>query len=83
MHRRRPDLDSDFRNVIPRFTPEARKAKENLGAAAIELTPDELAEIDEAASKIAIHGARRPTPWRSEPASERDPGHAGRCQGLS
>jgi aryl-alcohol dehydrogenase-like predicted oxidoreductase len=97
---------SDFRNIVPRFTPEARKAnlalvdllgkvaekkaatpaqialawllaqkpwivpipgttklgrlKENIGAAAIELTQDDLREIDEAASKIAIQGARYP-----------------------
>jgi aryl-alcohol dehydrogenase-like predicted oxidoreductase len=96
----------DFRNVIPRFTPEARKANqamvdllaaigerkqatpaqialawllaqkpwivpipgttklarldENLGAAAIELTPDDLSEIDSAASKIMVQGARYP-----------------------
>jgi aryl-alcohol dehydrogenase-like predicted oxidoreductase len=97
---------SDFRNTLPRFTPEARKAnqalidllgaiakrkkatpaqialawllaqkpwivpipgttklhrlKENIGAAAIELTPDDLREIDSAASKIAVEGARYP-----------------------
>jgi aryl-alcohol dehydrogenase-like predicted oxidoreductase len=96
----------DFRNVVPRFTPEARKAnedlvdllrriaarkqatpaqialawllaqkpwivpipgtrklerlEENLGAAAIELTADDLRDIDEAASKIRIEGARYP-----------------------
>jgi aryl-alcohol dehydrogenase-like predicted oxidoreductase len=97
---------SDFRNTLPRFTPEARKAnqalidllgaiakrkkatpaqialawllaqkpwivpipgttklhrlKENIGAAAIELTPDDLREIDSAASKIVVEGARYP-----------------------
>src|SRR6185295_15028914 len=97
---------SDFRNIVPRFAPEARKAnqalvdllgkiaerkkatpaqialawllaqnpwiapipgttklarlEENLGAAAIELTPDDLREIDSAASKIAVRGARYP-----------------------
>jgi aryl-alcohol dehydrogenase-like predicted oxidoreductase len=96
----------DFRNVVPRFTPEARKAnqalvellgaiaerkkttpaqlalswllaqkpwivpipgttklhrlEENLGAAEVELTPDDLREIDEAASKITVQGARYP-----------------------
>jgi aryl-alcohol dehydrogenase-like predicted oxidoreductase len=96
----------DFRNIVPRFTPEARKAnedlvdllrriaawkqatpaqialawllaqkpwivpipgtrklerlEENLGAAAIELTADDLREIDEAASRIKIEGARYP-----------------------
>jgi aryl-alcohol dehydrogenase-like predicted oxidoreductase len=97
---------SDFRNSLPRFTPEARKAnqalvdllketaqrkkgtpaqialawllaqkpwivpipgttklhrlEENIGAAAIELTPDDLREIDSAASKIPVQGNRYP-----------------------
>jgi aryl-alcohol dehydrogenase-like predicted oxidoreductase len=95
---------SDFRNTIPRFTPENRKAnqalvdllgriaarkkatpaqialawllaqkpwivpipgttklhrlEENLGAAAVELTPDDLRDIDTAASRITVQGAR-------------------------
>ena len=97
---------SDFRNNLPRFTPEARKAnqalvdllcqiaerkkatpaqialawllaqkpwvvpipgttklhrlEENIGAAAVELTPDDLREIESAASKITVQGARYP-----------------------
>ena len=97
---------NDFRNIVPRFTPEARKANqalvdllglvakqknatpaqialawllaqrpwivpipgttklarldENLGAASIELTPDDLSAIDAAASKITVEGARYP-----------------------
>jgi len=97
---------SDFRSIIPRFTPEARKAnqalvdllqkiaqrkratpgqialawllaqkpwmvpipgttklhrlEENIGAAAVELTPDDRREIESAASKITIQGARYP-----------------------
>jgi len=97
---------SDFRNIVPRFTPEARKANqalvellssvaeqkkatpaqialawllaqqpwivpipgttklhrldENIGAAAVELTPDDLREIDSAASKITVQGGRYP-----------------------
>jgi aryl-alcohol dehydrogenase-like predicted oxidoreductase len=97
---------TDFRNTLPRFTPEARKAnqamvdllgaigerkkatpaqialawlltrkpwivpipgttklkrlEENIGAAATELTPDDLREIDSAASKITVQGARYP-----------------------
>ncbi|HEV7903206.1 MAG TPA: aldo/keto reductase [Pyrinomonadaceae bacterium] len=97
---------TDFRNVVPRFTPEARKAngalvellgrvaeqkkatpaqialawllaqkpwivpipgttkrhrlEENLAAAEIELTPEDLREIDAAASKIDVQGARYP-----------------------
>ncbi len=102
---------TDFRNIVPRFTPEARKAnqtlvdllgkiaekrndysikatpaqialawllarkpwivpipgtrklerlEENIGAVAVELTPDDLREIDSAASQITIQGARYP-----------------------
>ncbi len=97
---------TDFRNIVPRFSPEARKANralvdllgriaaakdvtpaqlaiawllaqkpwivpipgttklarldENLGAAAIELTPDDLREIDSASSKITVQGDRYP-----------------------
>src|SRR5438270_159522 len=97
---------SDFRNVVPRFSPENRKAnqavvdlvgtlakqkkatpaqialawllaqkpwivpipgttklhrlEENIGAAAIELTQEDLRQIDNAASKIAVQGARYP-----------------------
>jgi aryl-alcohol dehydrogenase-like predicted oxidoreductase len=97
---------TDFRNVVPRFAPEARKAnqalvdrlgriaatkqvtpaqiaiawllaqkpwivpipgttrlhrlQENLGAAAVELAPDELRDIDRAISKITVQGARYP-----------------------
>jgi len=97
---------SDFRNIVPRFTPENRKANlalvdllariagrkkatpaqialawllaqklwivpipgttklhrldENIGALAVELTPDDLREIDSAASKITVQGARYP-----------------------
>ena len=96
---------SDFRNIVPRFTPEARKAnqalvdllrrvaerkkapaqialawllaqkpwivpipgttkaqrlEENIGAAAVELTSDDLREIDDAASTITVQGARYP-----------------------
>ena len=97
---------TDFRNIVPRFTPEARKAnqavvdllrkiaeekkatpaqialawllaqkpwivpipgttklgrlEENIAAAAIELTSDDLRDIESAASKIAVQGARYP-----------------------
>ncbi|HVT94211.1 MAG TPA: aldo/keto reductase [Bryobacteraceae bacterium] len=97
---------SDFRNIVPRFTPEARKAnqelvellrvvaeekkatpaqialawllarkpwiapipgttkvhrlEENIGAARIELTPLDLRELESAASKITVQGARYP-----------------------
>jgi aryl-alcohol dehydrogenase-like predicted oxidoreductase len=97
---------TDFRNIVPRFTPEARKAnqalvdllgkiaqqkkatpaqialawllaqkpwivpipgttklarlEENIGAAAVELTPEDLRQIDSAVSKITLQGARYP-----------------------
>jgi aryl-alcohol dehydrogenase-like predicted oxidoreductase len=97
---------SDFRNVVPRFTSEARKAnqalvdllremgarkkatpaqialawllarkpwivpipgttklarlEENLGGLSVELTSDDLRDIETAASKIAVQGARYP-----------------------
>ena len=97
---------SDFRNIVPRFTPEARRAnqavvdllndiakpkkatpaqialawllaqrpwivpipgttkrhrlEENIGAVSVELTPDDLREIDNATSKITVQGARYP-----------------------
>jgi aryl-alcohol dehydrogenase-like predicted oxidoreductase len=97
---------TDFRNVVPRFTAENRRAnlafvdwltefaarkqatpaqialawllaqkawivpipgttkrerlEENLGAAALQLSADDLAEIDRAASRIEVQGARYP-----------------------
>ena len=97
---------TDFRNVVPRFSPEARKAnmalvdlvkgvaerkgttpaqialawllaqkpwivpipgttrlhrlKENLGAVNVELTQDDIKQIDEASSKLKLEGARLP-----------------------
>ncbi len=97
---------TDFRNILPRFTPEAMRAnralvdllgsigerkqatpaqialawllaqkkwivpipgttklhrlEENLGAASVELTPDDLQEIESAASQITVQGARYP-----------------------
>jgi aryl-alcohol dehydrogenase-like predicted oxidoreductase len=98
--------NTDFRSIIPRFAPDARKAnqalvdilggvaarknvtpgqialawllaqnpwivpipgttklvrlEENIGAVAVELTPDDLRDIESAASKITIQGARYP-----------------------
>jgi aryl-alcohol dehydrogenase-like predicted oxidoreductase len=97
---------ADFRNIVPRFTPENRRAnqalvdliskiaerkkatpaqialawilaqkpwmvpipgttklhrlEENIGAAAIELTSDDLRQINSATSKIPVQGARYP-----------------------
>jgi len=41
-------------------TRKLERLDENLGAAAIQLTPDDLREIEDAASKITIQGARLP-----------------------
>ena len=41
-------------------TTKLQRLDENIGAAAVELTPDDLREIDSAASKIMVHGARYP-----------------------
>ncbi len=97
---------SDFRNIVPRFTPDARKVNqalvdllreiaarkqatpaqiaiawllaqrqwivpipgttklhrldENIGAAAVELTPGDLREIEGAVSKVTVRGDRYP-----------------------
>jgi aryl-alcohol dehydrogenase-like predicted oxidoreductase len=97
---------NDFRNIVPRFTPEARKAnqtvvdvlsglaeqkkatpaqialawllaqkpwivpipgttklarlEENIGAESLNLTADDLREIEKAVSKITVQGARYP-----------------------
>jgi diketogulonate reductase-like aldo/keto reductase len=36
------------------------RLEENLDAAAVQLTTDDVREIDRAASEIAVHGARYP-----------------------
>jgi aryl-alcohol dehydrogenase-like predicted oxidoreductase len=41
-------------------TTKLHRLEENLGAVAVELTPDDLREIDAAASKIPLQGARLP-----------------------
>ena len=41
-------------------TTKLERLNENVGAAAIELTLDDLREIDSAASQITVHGARYP-----------------------
>jgi len=97
---------TDFRNIVPRFTPENRKTnralvnligrfaqqkkatpaqialawllaqkpwivpipgttklhrlEENIGAAAVELAPEDLRQLEAATSKISVHGARYP-----------------------
>jgi aryl-alcohol dehydrogenase-like predicted oxidoreductase len=41
-------------------TTKLHRLEENLGAASLELSPDELREITSAASKIEVQGARYP-----------------------
>jgi aryl-alcohol dehydrogenase-like predicted oxidoreductase len=41
-------------------TTKRHRLEENLGATAIQLTADDLREIDDAASQIEVHGARYP-----------------------
>jgi aryl-alcohol dehydrogenase-like predicted oxidoreductase len=41
-------------------TTKRHRLEENVGAVGVELTPDDLREIESAASKITIHGARYP-----------------------
>jgi aryl-alcohol dehydrogenase-like predicted oxidoreductase len=41
-------------------TTKAQRLEENIGAAAVELTSDDLREIDDAASTITVQGARYP-----------------------
>jgi aryl-alcohol dehydrogenase-like predicted oxidoreductase len=41
-------------------TTKLHRLDENIGAVAVELTPDDLRDIEGAASKITVHGARYP-----------------------
>jgi aryl-alcohol dehydrogenase-like predicted oxidoreductase len=41
-------------------TTKLHRLEENIGAAAIELTPDDLRQIDSATSEIPVQGARYP-----------------------
>lgn len=41
-------------------TTKVERLKENLGGASVELTSDDLRDIDDAASQIAVQGARYP-----------------------
>jgi aryl-alcohol dehydrogenase-like predicted oxidoreductase len=43
-------------------TTKLSRLEENIGAVAVELTPNDLSEIDSAASKITVQGARYPAP---------------------
>jgi aryl-alcohol dehydrogenase-like predicted oxidoreductase len=39
-------------------TTKLHRLEENIGVVSVELTPDDLRDIDIAASKITVHGAR-------------------------
>ncbi len=41
-------------------TTKLHRLDENIGALSVELTPDDLREIDSAAAKITVQGARYP-----------------------
>jgi aryl-alcohol dehydrogenase-like predicted oxidoreductase len=41
-------------------TTKLHRLEENIGAAAVELTPEDLRHLETAASKIAVQGARYP-----------------------
>jgi aryl-alcohol dehydrogenase-like predicted oxidoreductase len=41
-------------------TTKRHRLEENLGAAAVQLTPGDLRDIDLAATEISVHGARYP-----------------------
>jgi aryl-alcohol dehydrogenase-like predicted oxidoreductase len=41
-------------------TTKLERLEENIGAVAIELTPDDLRELDAATAKITVQGARSP-----------------------
>jgi aryl-alcohol dehydrogenase-like predicted oxidoreductase len=41
-------------------TTKLERVEENIGAASLELTPDDLREIDSAASKVTVQGDRYP-----------------------
>lgn len=41
-------------------TTKLNRLEENIGAVAVELTPDDLREIESAAAKITVQGARYP-----------------------
>ncbi len=58
-HRSSSSIAQNLIVPIPGTT-KLHRLDENLGGAAIELTADDLREIEEAAAKIMVHGARNP-----------------------
>src|SRR5438876_10934763 len=61
-HRRRPldppEVSQGHRGLGPRL--QLHRLQKNIGEAAVELTADDLREIENAAAKITVHGARYP-----------------------
>ena len=49
-----------LRGRLTGFDIERGRLEENIGAVSVELTPDDLRQIDEAASKIKVEGDRYP-----------------------
>jgi aryl-alcohol dehydrogenase-like predicted oxidoreductase len=50
-----------FAELVPiPGTTKLHRLEENIAAAAIELTPDDLRELDDVVSKITVQGARYP-----------------------
>jgi hypothetical protein len=48
------------RCAVGRYSESERRREKNSSLVSIELTPDDLREIDRAASQITVHGARYP-----------------------
>ena len=44
-------------------TTKLHRLEENIGATAVELTPDDLRDIETAASKITVQGPATPNSW--------------------
>ena len=50
-----------FRRFVPGMgTTKLHRLEENIGAAAVDLTPEDLRQLETAAAKIAVQGARYP-----------------------
>lgn len=61
--------------IVPPGTTKLAHLEDNLGAVAVEFTPDELREINAAASKITVQGARLPPPSMELTRREAPPKH--------
>ena len=56
----KPHASDNPHHRLRELTDELHRLEENLGAANVELTPDDLREIDVVASKINVKGERYP-----------------------